>query len=504
MSEPRDIKSLIAEMTLEEKASLCSGKDTWHMQGIERLGIPSIMVTDGPHGLRKQRASADHLGLFDSVPATCFPSAVGVASSWNRDLIRRMGEALGKECQAENVGVLLGPGANIKRSPLCGRNFEYFSEDPYLSSEMAASHIMGVQSQGVGTSLKHFAANNQEHRRMTSDSVMDERTLREIYLASFEGAVKQAQPWTVMCAYNKVNGKFASENEELLSDILKDEWGHEGFVVSDWGAVNERVQDLAAGLELEMPSSNGEGTAQIVEAVKNGELEEAKLDCAVERLLSVIFMAADQRRPNTVVDPEKHHQLAREVARESMVLLKNEDGILPLKRSGKIAVIGALAKQPRYQGSGSSQIRPTRLEDISEEMIRLAGAAEVAYAPGYDLKEEQASDEMTKEAMQLAAEASVAVVFAGLPSHYESEGFDRKHLRMPANQISLIEAVAEVQPNLVVVLSNGAPVEMSWLGQAKAVLEAYLGGQALGGLSRIFFLARQALRASWPRPFQQS
>lgn len=481
MSEPRDIKSLIAEMTLEEKASLCSGKDTWHMQGIERLGIPSIMVTDGPHGLRKQRASADHLGLFDSVPATCFPSAVGVASSWNRDLIRRMGEALGKECQAENVGVLLGPGANIKRSPLCGRNFEYFSEDPYLSSEMAASHIMGVQSQGVGTSLKHFAANNQEHRRMTSDSVMDERTLREIYLASFEGAVKQAQPWTVMCAYNKVNGKFASENEELLSDILKDEWGHEGFVVSDWGAVNERVQGLAAGLELEMPSSNGEGTARIVEAVMNGELEEAKLDRVVERLLSVIFKAADQRRPNTVVDPEKHHQLAREVARESMVLLKNEDGILPLKRSGKIAVIGALAKQPRYQGSGSSQIRPTRLEDISEEMIRLAGAAEVAYAPGYDLKEEQTSDELTKEAMQLAAEASVAVVFAGLPSHYESEGFDRKHLRMPANQISLIEAVAEVQPNLVVVLSNGAPVEMSWLGQAKAVLEAYLGGQALGG-----------------------
>lgn len=481
MSEQRNLEALIAEMTLEEKASLCSGRDTWHLQGIERLGIPSVMVTDGPHGLRKQKATADHLGLFNSVPATCFPSAAGIASSWNRKLIEAMGEALGKECQAENVAILLGPGANIKRSPLCGRNFEYFSEDPYLSSEMAASHIRGVQSQGVGTSLKHFAANNQEHRRMTSDSVVDERTLREIYLASFEGAVKQAQPWTIMCAYNQVNGEFASENERLLTDILKEEWGHEGFVVSDWGAVNDRVKGLAAGLELEMPSSSGEGTARIVEAVRNGELDEAKLDAAVERLLRVIFQAADQRRPDAAFDPAQHHRLAREVAQESMVLLKNEDGILPLKRSGTIAVIGALAKQPRYQGSGSSQINPTFLDDITEEIATSARDAEVVYTPGYDLKEEETSPQWLEQAKQLAASASVAVLFAGLPNSYESEGFDRKHLRIPQNQAALIEAVAEVQPHLVVVLCNGAPVEMPWIGKTKAVLEAYLGGQALGG-----------------------
>ncbi|WP_132311908.1 glycoside hydrolase family 3 C-terminal domain-containing protein [Paenibacillus sp. BK033] len=481
-AQVRDIKALIAQMTLEEKASMCSGSDTWHTRGIERLGIPSVMVTDGPHGLRKQRASADHLGLFDSVPATCFPSAAGVASSWNRELIGRMGEALGRECQAEEVAVLLGPGANIKRSPLCGRNFEYFSEDPYLSSEMAAHHILGVQSQGVGTSLKHFAANNQEHRRMTSDSIVDERTLREIYLASFEGAVKKAQPWTVMCAYNKVNGEFASENKELLTDILKEEWGHEGFAVSDWGAVNERAKGLAAGLELEMPASHGEGQQQIIEAVRNGELAEAKLDEAVERLLNIVFRAVDERRPDTVVDSEEHHRLAREIARESMVLLKNEDGILPLAKGGKIAVIGAMAKEPRYQGSGSSQIRPTRLEDISEELAKSAGdTATLRYAKGYELNAEEPEEELMAEAIQLAKASDVAVLFAGLPSRYESEGFDRKHLRMPANQAALIEAIGKEQPNLVVVLSNGAPIEMPWLDSAKGVLEAYLGGQALGG-----------------------
>lgn len=482
MSETRSIEALIAQMTLEEKASLCSGADTWHTRGIERLGIPSIMVTDGPHGLRKQQASADILGMFNSVPATCFPSAAGVASSWNRELIRRMGEALGRECQAEDVAVLLGPGANIKRSPLCGRNFEYFSEDPYLSSEMAAHHIMGVQSQGVGTSLKHFAANNQEHRRMTSDSVVDERTLREIYLASFEGAVKQVQPWTVMCAYNKVNGEYASENERLLTDILKEEWGHEGFVVSDWGAVDERARGLAAGLELEMPASLGEGERKIIAAVMDGRLPEAKLDAAVERLLRIVFKAADARRPGASYDAAAHHRLAREVARESMVLLKNEGGILPLAKGGRIAVIGAMAREPRYQGAGSSQINPTRLDDIYEELAASAGAgAALAYAQGYASDAETPDEALTAEAVRAAAAADVAVLFAGLPKRYESEGFDRAHLRMPANQVALIEAIAAVQPNLVVVLSNGAPVEMPWLGAAKGVLEAYLGGQALGG-----------------------
>ncbi|TXK83982.1 glycoside hydrolase family 3 C-terminal domain-containing protein [Paenibacillus sp. N3.4] len=478
----RNITELIDQMTLEEKASLCSGLDFWRTKGIERLGIPSVLITDGPHGLRKQKGASDHLGLMDSVPATCFPSAAGMASSWDRELMRKVGVALGEECQAEEVAVLLGPGVNIKRSPLCGRNFEYFSEDPYLSSEMAASHIIGVQSQGVGTSLKHFAVNNQEHRRMTTDALVDERTLREIYLASFEGAVKQGKPWTVMSAYNQVNGEFCSENSKLLIDILKEEWGHAGFVVSDWGAVNDRVDGLAAGLELEMPSTNGTSDLKIVEAVRSGKLAEEVLNRAVERLLTVIFKAVDQRKEGATYDQEAHHQLAREVARESMVLLKNEDDLLPLAKSGNIVLIGALAKTPRYQGSGSSRINPTKLEDIHEELCVSAGsAANVVFAQGYDLGSDEVDEGLLSEAVQAALQADVAIIVAGLPDRYESEGYDRTHLRIPANQISLIEAIAAVQSKVVVVLSNGAAVEMPWLGSVKSVLEAYLGGQALGG-----------------------
>jgi beta-glucosidase len=478
----RDLKQLIAQMTLEEKAGLCSGQDFWRLKGIERLGIPSIMVTDGPHGLRKQKEGADHVGLFDSVPATCFPSAAGVACSWDRELIQSMGRALGEECQAEDVSVLLGPGVNIKRSPLCGRNFEYFSEDPYLSSQMASHHIQGVQSQGVGTSLKHFAANNQEHRRMTSDSIVDERTLREIYLASFEGAVTEAQPWTVMSSYNKVNGTFASENAVLLNDILREEWGFQGFVVSDWGAVNERVDGLAAGLELEMPSSNGEGDRKIVEAVTSGKLSEALLDQAVERVLRIVFKAADGSKANAAYDKSAHHQLARRIARESMVLLKNDEHMLPLRREGEIAVIGELAVKPRYQGGGSSHVNPTKLDDILEAFTESAGDnVQVVFAKGYELHVDDVDDDLTAEALRIAAKADRAVLFAGLPDRYESEGYDRSHLRLPANQIELIQAVAAVQPNLVIVLSNGAPIEMPWISNAKAVLEAYLGGQALGG-----------------------
>ncbi|OKP89256.1 glycoside hydrolase family 3 C-terminal domain-containing protein [Paenibacillus sp. P32E] len=477
-----DIKHLISQMTLEEKAGLCSGLDFWHTKGIERLGIPSVMVTDGPHGLRKQAESADHLGLHNSVPATCFPSAAGLASSWNRELIRRVGEALGRECQAEDVAVLLGPGANIKRSPLNGRNFEYFSEDPYLSSEMAANHIQGVQSQGVGTSLKHFAANNQEHRRMSTDAVIDERTLREIYLASFEGAVKQSQPWSVMCSYNRVNGEYASESETLLTRILRDEWGFEGFVVSDWGAVNERVKALQAGLELEMPSSGGIGDAKIVAAVNSGELSMETLDLAVERLLSFIGKRTENRMENASFDPEEHHRLAREVARESMVLLKNEDSLLPLAQEGKIAIIGEFAKKPRYQGGGSSHVNPTKLDDAFAELQAVAGAsASFQYAQGYELGSDEINEELLREAREAALQSEVAVLFLGLPDRYESEGYDRSHLSLPASHIALIEAVAEVQENLIVVLSNGSPVEMPWLGKTKAVLEGYLGGQAFGG-----------------------
>ncbi|NEN84970.1 beta-glucosidase family protein [Paenibacillus elgii] len=478
----RDIRQLIAQMTVEEKAGLCSGLNFWQTKPVERLGIPSIMLTDGPHGLRKQRGGLDHLGFADSVPATCFPSAAGLACSWDRKLMEQVGIALGEECQAEDVAILLGPAANIKRSPLCGRNFEYFSEDPYLSSEMAAYHIQGVQSQGVGTSLKHFAVNNQEHRRMTVDAVVDERTLREIYLASFEGAVKQAQPWTVMCAYNKVNGEYCSEHEGLLTRILKEEWGHKGFVVSDWGAANDRAKGVAAGLELEMPSSNGLGDRKIVDAVKSGMLSEEALDKAVERILRVVFQAVDRKKEHASFDAEAHHALARIVARESMVLLKNEGGILPLKKEGTVAVIGALAKHPRYQGGGSSHINPTRLDDIYEEMRRAAGAeASIVYAEGYPLESDDIDDCLLQEAKLAAAQAKAAVIFAGLPERYESEAYDRQHLRIPDNHRKLIEAVAEVQSNVVVVLSNGAPVEMPWIDRVKGVLEGYLGGQALGG-----------------------
>ncbi|AIQ12493.1 glycoside hydrolase family 3 C-terminal domain-containing protein [Paenibacillus durus] len=477
-----DIQSFIEQMTLEEKAGLCSGLDFWHTKGIERLGIPSLMLTDGPHGLRKQSSSPDHLGLSDSVPATCFPSAAGLSNSWDRALIERIGQALGIECRAEDVAILLGPGANIKRSPLCGRNFEYFSEDPYLSSEMAAHHIMGVQSQGVGASLKHFAANNQEHRRMTVDAVIDERTLREIYLASFEGAVKKAKPWTVMCAYNRLNGEYCSEHDTLLKGILRREWGFDGFVVSDWGAVNDRVKGLTAGLELEMPSNEGKGDLSIIQAVQSGEMPEAVLDQAVHRLLSVILKAANSLEPAAAFDKEAHHRLARQAAAESMVLLKNEGSILPLRREGRIAVIGELAVKPRYQGGGSSHIHPTRLDDIFEEMKRTAGeSAELIFAQGYHLHTDDTDHLLLEEAVRAAASSSVAVLFAGLPDRYESEGYDRTHLNIPYNQVRLIEALSQVQPNLVVVLSNGAPVEMPWITKVKGVLEAYLGGQGLGG-----------------------
>ncbi|HFJ9285690.1 TPA: glycoside hydrolase family 3 C-terminal domain-containing protein [Bacillus toyonensis] len=478
----RDIKKIISEMTLEEKASLCSGLDFWNTKGIERLGIPSIMVTDGPHGLRKQAEGADHLGIYNSIPSTCFPSAVGLASTWNKDLIHEVGVALGEECQAEHVGVLLGPGANIKRSPLCGRNFEYFSEDPYLSSQMAINHVKGVQSQGIGTSLKHFAVNNQEHRRMSVDAIVDERTLREIYLASFEDVIKEAQPWTVMSAYNKVNGEYASENNYLLHDILKDEWGFEGFVVSDWGAVNERVASLANGLELEMPSSFGIGEKKIIDAIHCGELSVEKLDQAVERLLYIIFKAYDNQLENATYSKDTHHQLAREVASESMVMLQNEDSILPLKKEGTVAVIGEFAKQPRYQGGGSSHINPTKLESIFEELEMVSGEkTNILFAQGYDLASDDVDENLINEAKKIAESADTAVLFVGLPDRYESEGFDRKHLQMPENHVQLIEAIAEVQSNIVVVLSNGAPIEMPWIGKVKGILEGYLSGQALGG-----------------------
>ena len=475
-----DIKKLISEMTLEEKASLCSGAGFWETEAIERLGIPSITMTDGPHGLRKQKQGADHLGIYQSVPATCFPAASATACSFDEALIGEMGKALAAECIEADVSIILGPGTNIKRSPLCGRNFEYFSEDPFLSTKMSAAHIKGVQSLGVGTSLKHYAANNQEAFRMCVSAEVDERTLREIYLASFEGAVKEAKPATVMCAYNKVNGEYAGENKYLLTDILRDEWGFDGYVVSDWGAVNDRVKGLEAGLELEMPTSRGKNDAHIVAAVKNGTLQESVLDQAVARLLKVTFdtIITQEKKSNNNLDLNKNNELARKIAAECMVLLKNDDKILPLDNGKKVAFIGEFFEKPRFQGGGSSHINPYKLTSAKEEMGMFPGAT---YAKGFYIDKDDTDDVLFSEAVKLAASSDVCVIFAGLPDRIESEGYDRKHMRLPENQIYLINELAKVQPNCVVVLHNGSPIEMPWIANVKSVVEAYLAGQASGG-----------------------
>ena len=471
-----DIKALVAQMTLEEKAGLCSGLDFWHTKPVDRLDVPSVMVSDGPHGLRKQDQEADHLGMNDSIKAVCMPAACATAASFDRDMIYVMGEAIGNSAQHEQLGVVLGPAVNIKRSPLCGRNFEYFSEDPYLAGEVSAAFINGVQSKNVGTSIKHFAANNQEHRRMSSSSNVDERTLREIYFPAFETSVKKAQPWTVMCSYNRINGVYASENKWLLTDVLRDEWGFEGYVMSDWGAVSNRVAGVAAGLDLEMPSSGGINDRKIVNAVLSGKLDEKVVDQAVERILRINYKYLDNAKPHTPWDKEADHELAAKIAAECMVLLKNEDDILPLKREDKIAFIGEFAAKPRFQGGGSSHINCFK----TTSSVQAAEGMNVIYAQGYSVAADEATDEMIAEAVQAAKAAKVAVIFAGLPDAYESEGYDRTHMKMPACQNKLIDAVAEANPNTVVVLHNGSPVEMPWIGKVKAVLEAYLGGQAVG------------------------
>ena len=470
-----EIKALVSQMTLEEKAGLCSGLDFWHTKSVERLGVPSVMVSDGPHGLRKQDDKGDHLGINDSIKAVCMPAASATAASFDRDLIRKMGEAIGDSCQHEKLSVVLGPAVNIKRSPLCGRNFEYFSEDPYLAGEMSAAYINGVQSRNVGTSIKHFAANNQEHRRMSSSSNADERTLREIYFPAFETSVKKAQPWTVMCSYNRINGVYASENPWLLTDVLRKEWGFEGYVMSDWGAVSNRVAGVAAGLDLEMPSSGGINDARIVEAVRSGKLDEKLVDQAVERILTINFRYLENAKPETPWDMEAQHLLSADIAADCMVLLKNE-GILPLSQDEEAAFIGEFAVKPRFQGGGSSHINCFK----TTSALEAAEGKKVTYARGYSVAEDAATDEMIAEAVAAAKKAKVAVVFAGLPDAYESEGYDRSHMRMPDCQNRLIEAVAEVNPNTVVVLHNGSPVEMPWIGKVKAVLEGYLGGQAVG------------------------
>jgi len=481
--EINKIRELIKQMTLEEKAGLCSGLDFWHTKGVERLGVPSEMVSDGPHGLRKQDAAADHLGINDSIKAVCFPAGCATASSFDRKLARKLGETLGEECQAENVSTILGPAMNIKRSPLCGRNFEYYSEDPLVSAEMAGAFVHGVQSKHVGTSPKHFMANNQEYHRMTSSSEMDERTMREIYLASFEGMVKKEKPWTVMNSYNKLNGTYLCECKEMLTDILRGEWGFDGYVMTDWGAMNDRVEALRAGCNLEMPSCGGATDKEIVDAVQNGTLDEAVLDAACEELINIVFRYEENRDKNAVFQYERDHETARQAEEECIVLLKNEDTVLPLSAEKKVAFIGKYAIEPRYQGGGSSHINSFKVESALDaaEFIRNVKKENIVFAKGFDDKEDKIDKTLVTEAVQAARNAEVAVIFAGLPDNFESEGYDRKHMRMPDCQNSLIEAVAAVQPNVVVVLHNGAPVEMPWIGKVKAVLEAYLGGQAVGG-----------------------
>lgn len=475
-----------SDLTLEEKASLTSGADFWTTKAVDRVGIPSVMMTDGPHGLRKQAGSTDHLGLAGSVPATCFPPAVGIGSSFDPELIERVGAAIGVEAAIEDVAVVLGPGINIKRSPLCGRNFEYFSEDPIVSGVLGAASVRGIQSQGVGTSLKHFAANNQEFDRMRASSDVDPRPLREIYLRGFERVVKDASPWTVMCSYNKLNGVWTSEDPWLLTSVLRDDWGFDGLVVSDWGAVNDRVVGVAAGLDLEMPASGGRTDALLVAAVRAGTLDESVLDTAADRAIDLVRKASARPVAEGPLDVDAHHALAREAAGRSIVLLKNDDALLPLQKDQKVAVIGAFATDPRFQGAGSSLINPTRIDKALDEM-RAFGGEQVTYAPGFAVEggaiatEGRSADDLRAEAVDAAGSADVAVLFLGLPAAEESEGFDREHIDLPAAQLAVLDAVLEANPRVVVVLSNGGVVALPFADRVPAIVESWLLGQAGGG-----------------------
>lgn len=476
----QQVQHILSQLTLTEKASLCSGKDFWHLEGIERLNVPSIMITDGPHGLRKQQGASDHLGLSASVKSTCFPTAVTLASSWDMDLIHQVGETLATEALHENVGTLLGPGMNIKRNPLCGRNFEYFSEDPFLTGRLATSFVNGVQSKGVGTSVKHFAVNNQEKNRMTIDTIVDERTMREIYLAGFEDVVKNAQPWTVMCAYNKVNGTFCSDHNLLLNEILREEWGFEGLVVTDWGAMNDRVKGLEAGLDLEMPGCAGINDRLIIKAIDDGSLDIAVLDRIAQRVLELILKSQQATQLTGRFKQDSHHQLAREAAAKSMVLLKNEHTQLPLSKTDSCAIIGDFAETPRYQGAGSSQVTPTKITNlITAVKTKLPAGSKLLTSKGYD-SDSAKNAELIAKAVEVAKQVNNVVIMVGLPNSYESEAFDRDHLNLPKQHNDLVAAVAAVNENITVVLSNGSPVLMPWLNQVNAVLEGYLGGQASG------------------------
>lgn len=479
------VKNIISKMTLEDKIQLCSGKDFWSTEDMEKYEIPSFFMSDGPHGLRVQKGETDHLGINNSELSTCFPTACTSSAGWDPRLLYEMGRAIGEEAAANEVDVVLGPGANIKRNPLCGRNFEYFSEDPYLTGQLAKSWIQGVQSQGVGTSLKHFAANNQEKDRMMSDSVIDERALREIYLAGFEEAVKEGKPASVMCSYNKINGEFSSDNKKLLTDILRKEWGFDGMVVTDWGAMNDRNKAFQAGCDLEMPSSSGLFDAEVKRAVEEGKVSEKEIDASVARILKTAFHAQEMRgkvqgnaaSKRKTFDVEGHHALAKRIAGESAVLLKNEKKMLPLAATDKVALCGAMAETVRYQGAGSSHINPTRLSNLVDSMKQ--ETKNLSYYRAYQLDGGRDAAAL-EEAMEGIAHADKAILVLGLPDSFESEGYDRPHMRIPDSHLELIEKAAEVQKNIIVLLMGGSPVEMPWISKVQAILNLYLGGQAAG------------------------
>lgn len=470
-----ETEKILHQMTLEEKAAICSGRDFWHTKAVERLGIPGVMMCDGPHGLRKQKGEGDHLGINVSIETVCYPTASALAASFDRDILRQLGEALGQECQAEEVGMLLGPGLNIKRSPLCGRNFEYFSEDPYLAGELGAAYIQSLQSKGVAACVKHFACNNQETMRMAGSSQVEERTLHEVYLPAFEAAVKKGGARGVMCAYNAVNGVFCAENKLLLQDILRDKWGFDGFVVTDWGAVKDRAKGVASGLDLEMPGGPNATGEALVKAVKAGTLSEEALDKAAGRIVRFAMDYAAYRDEKAEIDRAECRKLSRKIAGECAVLLKN-DGVLPLSKEAKVVFIGEFADKPRYQGSGSSHINVPH----AVSAVEAAEGLYVTYVKGYDSHEVVPNDALTAEAVAAAAQADAAVIFAGLPNAFETEGCDREDLCMPENQNALIRAVAAANPNTVVVLHGGAPMDIPWFGEVPGVLTMHLGGDSVG------------------------
>ena len=494
-----DIEKILQQMTLEDKIALCSGENFWETKKYEKYGIPSLFMCDGPHGLRKQENAADMLGVHASRPATCFPAEVTTAGSWDPELLAEIGAAIGQEAREQGVGLVLGPGANLKRNPLCGRNFEYFSEDPYLAGKLAAGFIRGAEAQGISTSLKHFATNSQELSRFTSDSVLDERTLRELYLTAFEIAVKEGKPSTVMCAYPKLNGVHCSDSKRLLTDILRTEWGFNGMVVTDWGAMNDRIEGFRAGCDLNMPGGSDYMEKEVLQAVKNGTLPVSCIDNSARRVLKLVFRAAETLKAPASCDYEAHHALAKRAAAEGAALLKNEGGILPLKQGAKIAVIGAMAKNLRYQGAGSSHINPTGLSQPLDFL------PEAVYAPGCDDRGDT-TDALLDEARAAAEQAEVAVIFAGLPDRYESEGFDRDDMKMPAGHLRMIEAVVSANTNTIVVLLCGSAVECPWADRVKAVLYMGLPGQAGGEAIAELLYGRVnpggKLAESWPFTYE--